>query len=46
VRTHQIGIENLHQNWIKVAYLILSHHPDGDVEQAKRKKYMLKCVFD
>ena len=46
VRTHQIGIENLHQNWIKVAHLILSQHPDGDIDQAIRKKYMIKYVFE
>jgi tRNA pseudouridine13 synthase len=46
VRTHQIGIENLHQNWIKVAHLILSQHPDGDIDQATRKKYMIKYVFE
>jgi hypothetical protein len=29
-----------------VIHLILSQHPDGDEEQAKRKRYMLKCVFE
>lgn len=26
--------------------MILSQHPDGDENQAKRKKYMLKLVFE
>jgi tRNA(Glu) U13 pseudouridine synthase TruD len=46
VRTHEIGKENLHQNWIKVIHLILSQHPDGDDYQADRKKQMIKYVFE
>lgn len=32
VRSHEIGIETLHQNWIKVIHMIISQHPDGDHE--------------
>ena len=46
IRTHTIGIENLHQNWIKVIHLILSQHPDGDELQASRKSKMIKYVFE
>lgn len=46
VRTHQVGIENLRQNWIKVCQLILSQHPDGNEEEKKRKELMVKLVFE
>lgn len=46
VRSHEIGRENLHQNWIKVAHMILSQHPDGDAEQKYRKDLMIKYVFE
>jgi tRNA(Glu) U13 pseudouridine synthase TruD len=46
VRTHEIGIECLKQNWIKVIHMILSQHPDGDDYQAERKRRMLKFVFE
>ena len=46
VRTHEIGKENLHQNWIKVIHLILEQHPDGDDYQRDRKKLMIKYVFE
>ena len=46
VRSHEIGREVLHQNWIKVAHMILSQHPDGDAEQKYRKDLMIKYVFE
>lgn len=46
VRTHEIGKETLHQNWIRVINLILSQHPDCDDFQAQRKKHMVKYVFE
>ena len=46
VRTHEIGIENLRQNWQKVCELIISQHPDGDEMASSRKRDMVKYVFE
>jgi tRNA pseudouridine13 synthase len=38
VRTHEIGMANLKQDWLQTVRLILSQHPDGDVESKERKE--------
>lgn len=46
VRTHEIGIENLKQDWEKVCRMIISQHPDYDDDVKYTKQKMLKLVFE
>ena len=46
VRTHEVGIAHLKQDWEKIVRLILSQHSDVNEDEKKRKQLMVKLVFE